>query len=58
VSLSRMAAVAAGFIVGLFQASPPRPPRPCGKVSSPTAQVYLFGTLHALGRDGVAHAGL
>jgi uncharacterized protein YbaP (TraB family) len=42
-----MAAVAAGFIVGLSSLAAQAAPA-LWKVSSPTAQVYLFGTLHAL----------
>jgi uncharacterized protein YbaP (TraB family) len=42
-----MAALAAGFIAGLFSVAAEAAPA-LWKVSSPTAQVYLFGTLHAL----------
>jgi uncharacterized protein YbaP (TraB family) len=47
VSLLRMAALVAGFIVGLSSVAAQAAPA-LWKVSSPTAQVYLFGTLHAL----------
>jgi uncharacterized protein YbaP (TraB family) len=43
----RFAALIAGFIVGLFSIGAHAAPA-MWRVSSPTAQVYLFGTLHAL----------
>jgi hypothetical protein len=42
-----MAGLAAGFVIGLFSVAAEAAPA-LWKVSSPTAQVYLFGTLHAL----------
>jgi uncharacterized protein YbaP (TraB family) len=47
VSLSRMAALAAGLIIGLFSVTAEAAPA-LWKVTSATSEIYLFGTLHAL----------
>lgn len=46
-SLLRMAALAAGFIAGLFSATAQAAPA-LWRVTSPTTEIYLFGALHAL----------
>jgi hypothetical protein len=49
-SLLRIAALVAGFIVGLFTTAAEAAPA-LWRVSSPTSEIYLFGTLHALSPD-------
>src|SRR5512141_2702712 len=43
----RVAALVAGFILGLFSSAAQAAPA-LWRVSSPTSEIYLFGTLHAL----------
>jgi hypothetical protein len=53
VSLLRIAALVAGFIVGLFTATAEAAPA-MWRVTGGASEVYLFGTLHALGPGAAA----